>query len=83
MPRFKVVIDYSKCNHCGTCLDVCPSNVFSMVEGKVKVVNEQQCLACLACETLCPKKAVSIEPLIDRSKLIDEKYEPPKMVTLM
>jgi len=54
-----------------------------MVEGKVKVVNEQQCLACLACETLCPKKAVSIEPLIDRSKLIDEKYEPPKMVTLM
>ena len=73
MPKFKVVIDYSKCSRCGLCVRICPTSVFEM-EDVVRVVREENCLACLACEILCPKKIITITPIVEKSKLIDERY---------
>jgi len=44
------------------------------MEDVVRVVREENCLACLACEILCPKKIITITPIIEKSKLIDERY---------
>ena len=85
MPRFKVIIDYTKCNTCKLCIKLCPSNVFGLSEDNRRIVveNEESCLACLVCEKLCPRKAISIQPIINPEKLIDEEYKPPKVVTLL
>lgn len=55
------VIDRKKCNNCGTCVEVCPVQVFSKVKGKVKVANPKECLECGACEVNCPQKAIKLK----------------------
>lgn len=59
-----VKIDLDKCSGCGVCVDVCSENVFELYEKEErktsKVVAEDQCFACRACEVKCPKQAVKI-----------------------
>ena len=43
------VVDEEKCTGCGTCVDVCPSEVFALEGGKSKVVNPDDCVECEAC----------------------------------
>ena len=57
----KPVIDYKKCNACGTCIDVCPMDVFTKENGKVVVKKPGACIGCRACEVQCPKGAIKIE----------------------
>ena len=56
----KPVIDYKKCNSCGTCIDVCPMDVFAKENGKVVVKKPEACIGCRACEVQCPKGAIKI-----------------------
>lgn len=52
-----IKIDREKCSGCGTCVDICPVNVFKLQENlrknALKVVAEHQCFACRACELKC------------------------------
>jgi len=61
----KVTIDSAKCTGEGTCIDVCPVNVFELkaIKGKKKsvAVNEKDCIGCRSCEVQCPEKAIKIE----------------------
>ena len=63
MPEVKV--DQDKCTGCGTCVDVCPVEVFELKEqgGETKSVpvNQDECLACMACVTQCPEEAIEVE----------------------
>ncbi len=60
----KVKIDVEKCTGCGTCVDVCPENLFELQEEEGKnlsqAVAEDQCFACRACEVKCPERAIEI-----------------------
>ena len=56
----EIKIDLDKCNGCGTCVDVCPVEVFEISEGKSVVVNLDECLVCMACETQCPNSAIEV-----------------------
>jgi len=56
----EIKIDLDKCNGCGTCVDVCPVEVFEISEGKSVVVNLDECLVCMACEVQCPDAAIEI-----------------------
>jgi NAD-dependent dihydropyrimidine dehydrogenase PreA subunit len=56
----EIKIDLDKCNGCGTCVDVCPVEVFEINEGKSVVVNLDECLVCMACEVQCPDAAIEI-----------------------
>ena len=63
----KVEVDYEKCTGCGTCIDTCPVEVFELRElpeyggeSKSVVVNNDECLACLACEAECPELAITV-----------------------
>ena len=57
-------IDKDKCDGCGTCYDVCPSDpvVFSETEDsddwKSEVVNPDECQECMACVENCPQEAI-------------------------
>ena len=56
----EVKVDKDKCDGCGTCVDVCPVEVFEIVEEKSTVINNDECLACRACEVQCPNAAIEI-----------------------
>ncbi len=53
-------IDAKKCIGCGTCVSVCPVNVFELKGGKSKVIKPQDCTECGACVTSCPTKAIKL-----------------------
>ena len=57
---FNVKVDKNKCTGCGTCVQVCPVNVFEMKEGKSVVVKEDACVGCRACEASCPADAIQV-----------------------
>ena len=57
----KPIIDYSKCTTCGSCVEVCPVQVFEKKDDKVVVAKPNECIACKACEAQCPQKAITVE----------------------
>jgi|TARA_B100002003_G_C14111703_1_gene534705 NAD-dependent dihydropyrimidine dehydrogenase PreA subunit len=59
MPKPK--IDYEKCTACGTCVEVCPVDVFEKKGDKVEVAKPDECIGCRACEAQCPAKAIIVE----------------------
>ncbi len=56
MPAF---VNRDLCNACGECIDVCPTEAISMVEGKAQV-DPDECTECYACIDPCPEDALSM-----------------------
>jgi len=56
----EIKIELDKCDGDGTCVDVCPVEVFEIKDGKAVVVNLDECLVCMACEVQCPNAAIEI-----------------------
>lgn len=63
------VIDDKKCDSCGSCVQICPMQVFAKEKEKVIVKKPKECIGCRACEVQCPKGAI---------KVVEEKTEEPK-----
>lgn len=53
-----VEIDLGLCTAAGQCADVCPADVYQVVEGKVKADNIGECVECGACQGECPNNAI-------------------------
>ncbi|MBC7357903.1 MAG: 4Fe-4S binding protein [Desulfacinum sp.] len=58
---FKVTVDKDKCTGDGECIDVCPVDVYELVDGKAEPVNEDECLGCESCVEVCENDAITIE----------------------
>lgn len=54
------VVDVEKCEGCGDCVDVCPTEAITIEDGKA-VINEEDCADCGACEPVCPTEAITLE----------------------
>ena len=52
-------IDPDLCNGCGLCVDVCPSDTLSMVDGLARVTGDQS-IHCGHCAAICPEGAVTV-----------------------
>ena len=59
----KPVIDKKKCTDCGTCVEVCPMEIFVKQDKKVSVSEKKadECIGCRACEVQCPKEAIMVK----------------------
>jgi NAD-dependent dihydropyrimidine dehydrogenase PreA subunit len=56
-------IDPEICIGCGTCVDVCSSDVIRMNENEKAVIKyPDECMVCLYCEEECPVNAIYVSP---------------------
>lgn len=53
-----IKIDTSKCDACGSCVEICPVEAIK-VEDKA-VVDEDECIDCGACVDECPNGAIEL-----------------------
>lgn len=53
-----IKIDLVKCTGVAECIDVCPSEVYELVDGKAVVVNIDECIECCSCVEACPQLAI-------------------------
>lgn len=55
-------LEQEKCTGCGICTKVCPHNVLSVSDRKVKIIDKDACMECGACALNCPFSALSVKP---------------------
>ncbi len=58
---WEVTVDKDKCDGDEECVDVCPVDVFEMVDGKADPVNAEECLGCESCVEVCEFDAITVE----------------------
>jgi len=58
---WEVTVDKEKCTGDEECVDVCPVDVFEMVDGKADPVNADECLGCESCVEVCETDAITVE----------------------
>lgn len=56
-------IDYDKCNHCGLCYEVCPTDVFGKFATTIYVKYPEDCQCCNLCNIACPVDACLVDDL--------------------
>lgn len=64
----KVTVDLDVCNGAGVCKDVCPVDVYDLVEMaeydneiKARPTRAAECIMCMACTNSCPTGAITVE----------------------
>lgn len=64
----KVRVDWNRCSGKGTCVDVCPVNVFELQEVaehpetlKAVPIRVEACVLCMECVVKCIEHAIQIE----------------------
>ena len=53
-----MVVNKDVCAGCGTCVDICPVQAISMVDG-VAHIDKEICISCGSCVGACPVSAIS------------------------
>ena len=57
---YRPEVDREKCVGCEECVNVCPSDVFELQDGKSVVVDEDNCVGCESCVEVCEEGAITI-----------------------
>ncbi len=47
------------CSGCESCVDACPTEAITMVDGKA-MVDPDECTECEACVEVCPEEAITM-----------------------
>jgi NAD-dependent dihydropyrimidine dehydrogenase PreA subunit len=54
-------LDQPTCIGCGRCLEVCPHQVFELIEKRADIRDLDACMECGACALNCPVKAIGVD----------------------
>jgi NAD-dependent dihydropyrimidine dehydrogenase PreA subunit len=54
----EIEVIFDKCTGCGTCVEVCPKGVYTVVSGTSTVVDLDACCSCRSCFVQCPEDAI-------------------------
>jgi NAD-dependent dihydropyrimidine dehydrogenase PreA subunit len=55
-----VNVDNEKCDGCEECVNLCPSEVFQISDGKSDPHQASDCAYCLTCVESCPSSAITV-----------------------
>ena len=68
MPTF---VYTSKCDGCGKCVDICPSDILHLAPGQRKAFNMEPnyCWECYSCVKACPQHAIDVRGYADFAPL--------------
>ena len=53
------IVKLEKCDGCGSCVEVCPTESITVIAGKAHV-DPEDCIDCEACIDACPHEAIAI-----------------------
>jgi NAD-dependent dihydropyrimidine dehydrogenase PreA subunit len=56
--NYWIEIDLDLCHASGECVNVCPAEVYLIIEGKVSAEDIGECIECGACQDTCPHNAI-------------------------
>lgn len=64
----RVIVDLDACEGAAVCADICPMNVYDIVEmpeynndRKAQPTRMEDCILCMACVSACPTQAITVE----------------------
>ena len=53
-----IEVDQELCEGLKDCVDVCPVNVYDLIDGKAVPTRIDECIECCQCVDSCPKNAI-------------------------
>ncbi len=56
--KVTIRVDYDLCNGNGACVEICPTTVYELRQGKTVPVAIDECIECCACVENCPQAAI-------------------------
>lgn len=60
MEKVQILYDSTKCIHCLSCVNACPSQAIQHKDDKI-IIDHEKCTGCLTCANICPQKALENE----------------------
>ncbi len=54
------IANIGNCTGCGTCVEVCPRNVFEIRSKKVQILDRDACMECGACKINCEAGVIEV-----------------------
>jgi len=57
----ELVINPEFCKGCGICAAFCPQGALEIIDEKVRLKDDNECILCGSCELRCPDYAIFIE----------------------
>jgi NAD-dependent dihydropyrimidine dehydrogenase PreA subunit len=65
------IVDSQRCIECNICVEVCPRDVFDVVEDKAPVIaRKSDCQTCFLCELYCPTDALYVSPYAEQDESV-------------
>jgi len=57
---YLIVVNETKCQGCGECVKICPSEIYKLEGKRLIVGNADDCSGCQSCTSVCESQALTV-----------------------